>query len=173
MFGEGEKIGPDLTTANRQDRDFLLVSLVDPSSVIRKEFVSVVVQTTAGRLVTGLPVARTDSVLTLADSKGQRLSIATSDIEELNDSPVMVFRQEGAANFERMAIDQFDEMLLQSQKYPLVYTIVLHPFVIGQPYRLRALRRIFDHIAKARHAAWITTPGEVARHYAALFPPKA
>lgn len=92
---------------------------------------------------------------------------------ELNDSPVMVFRQEGAANFERMAIDQFDEMLLQSQKYPLVYTIVLHPFVIGQPYRLRALRRIFDHIAKARHAAWITTPGAVARHYAALFPPKA
>ena len=89
---------------------------------------------------------------------------------ELNDSPVMVFRQEGAADFERMAIDQFDEMLLQSRKYPLVYTIVLHPFVIGQPYRLRALRRIFAHIAKARDDVWVTTPGEVARHYAGLFP---
>lgn len=90
---------------------------------------------------------------------------------ELNDSPTMVFRQEGSQDFERMMIDQFDEMLLQSVKYPLVYTVVLHPFVIGQPYRLRALRRALGHIAAARDEVWITTPGAVARHYAGLFPP--
>ncbi len=90
---------------------------------------------------------------------------------EVNDSPAMVFRQQGAAEFERMMIDQFDEMLLQSAKYPLVYTIVLHPFVIGQPYRLRALRRALAHIAAFRDKLWITTPGEVAAHYAALHPP--
>ncbi|WP_104018542.1 polysaccharide deacetylase family protein [Roseovarius nitratireducens] len=90
---------------------------------------------------------------------------------EVNDSPVMVFRQEGSADFERMMIDQFDEMMLQSAKYPLVCTVVLHPFVIGQPYRLRALRRALAHIAAVREEVWITTPGEVARHYAGLFPP--
>jgi hypothetical protein len=89
---------------------------------------------------------------------------------EVNDSPVMIFRQQGAAEFERMMIDQFDEMLLQSRKWPLVYTIVLHPFVIGQPFRLRALRRALEHIAASRDDVWITTPGQIARHFATVRP---
>ncbi len=89
---------------------------------------------------------------------------------EVNDSPTMVFRQEGASSFERTMIDQFDEMLLQSRKWPLVYTIVLHPFVIGQPFRLRALRRALQHIAASRDEVWITTPGEIARHFATVRP---
>jgi len=88
LFGEGTKVGPDLTTANRQDRDFLLVSLVDPNSVIRKEFVSVVVQTKSGRVLTGLPIERTEAGMTLADSKGEKQTIAVSDIEDFQDSNV-------------------------------------------------------------------------------------
>jgi hypothetical protein len=91
---------------------------------------------------------------------------------ELNDSPSMVFRQESALSFERMMIDQFDEMLLQSKKYPLVYTIVLHPFVIGMPFRLRALRRALAHIAGHRSEIWAATPGRVAEHFAEVCPPK-
>ena len=60
---------------------------------------------------------------------------------EVNDSPAIVFRQHGASEYERMMIDQFDEMLLQSKKWPLVCTLVIHPFIIGYPFRLRALRR--------------------------------
>ncbi len=88
LFGEGAKVGPDLTTANRQDRDFLLVSLVDPNSVIRKEFVSVVIQTTSGRVLTGLPTERTDASITIADAKGDKQIIPMSDIDELYDSPI-------------------------------------------------------------------------------------
>lgn len=90
---------------------------------------------------------------------------------ELNDSPSMVFRQESATSFERMMIDQFDEMLLQSRKYPLVFTIVLHPFVIGMPFRLRALRRALQHINEHRDDIWLATPGKVADHYAQVCPP--
>ncbi|MFO1004448.1 MAG: PVC-type heme-binding CxxCH protein [Planctomycetaceae bacterium] len=88
LFGDGAKVGPDLTTANRQDRDFLLVSLVDPSSVIRKEYVSLVVQTTGGRVLTGLPIERTDAAVTLVDSKGEKQIVPTSEIDELHESPV-------------------------------------------------------------------------------------
>lgn len=88
LFGAGTKVGPDLTSANRQDREFLLVSLVDPSSVIRKEFVSVVVQTTSGRVLTGLAIDRDDTSITLVDAKGEKQVIPTSDIEELRDSTV-------------------------------------------------------------------------------------
>jgi putative heme-binding domain-containing protein len=88
LFEEGNRIGPNLTSANRQDRDFLLVSLVDPSSVIRREYVSIVVQTKDGRILTGLPLARTDSMLTLLDPRGSRHEIAVDQIDELQDSVV-------------------------------------------------------------------------------------
>lgn len=89
LFGEGTKLGPDLTTANRQDRQFLLISLVDPNSVIRKEYVSVIVQTTDGRVLSGLPVSRDDAGVTLADGKSKTpITIGLSDIEELHDSTV-------------------------------------------------------------------------------------
>jgi allantoinase len=92
---------------------------------------------------------------------------------ELNDSPVMVFRQEAVANFEKMIIDQFDEMLLQSRKWSLVYSLVIHPFIIGQPFRLRALRRALAHIVKSRDDLWITTPGSVAAHFEKVVPAPA
>jgi peptidoglycan/xylan/chitin deacetylase (PgdA/CDA1 family) len=89
---------------------------------------------------------------------------------EVNDSPALVFRQQGTVDFERMMIDQFDEMLLQSSKRSLVCTIAIHPFVIGHPFRLRALRRALAHISKSRSEIWITKPGEVAAHFANVFP---
>ena len=90
LYGEGNKVGPDLTSANRQDRDFLLVSLVDPSSVIRKEYVSVVIQTSGGRVLTGLAIERNDASITIADSKGEKQVVPTSEIEDLRDSPVSI-----------------------------------------------------------------------------------
>jgi len=89
---------------------------------------------------------------------------------EVNDSPALVFRQESAASFERMITDQFDELLLQSEKYPLVCTIVLHNFIIGQPYRMRALRRALAHVLAERDRLWITTVAGVAEHCAGLPP---
>ncbi len=83
---------------------------------------------------------------------------------EINDSPAMVFRQHDARAFESMIVDQFDEMLLQAAKWPLVCTVVIHPFVIGQPFRLRALRRALTHITSHRDEIWLTTPGAIARH---------
>lgn len=87
---------------------------------------------------------------------------------EINDSPALVFRQHSAREFEAMMIDQFDEMLVQSARRPLVYTVVVHPFVIGQPFRLRAFRRAMEHIVRHRETVWLTTPGEIARHCASL-----
>lgn len=87
---------------------------------------------------------------------------------EVNDSPSMVFRQESAMSFERMMIDQFDEMFLQSAKWPLVFTIVIHPFIMGYPFRLRALRRALTHILSYRDHLWLTTPGEIAKYCESL-----
>ena len=62
--------------------------------------------------------------------------------QELNDIPAIVVRQATAPEFADMIVDQFDEMLEQSRAtQPLVMGIALHPYIVGQPYRLRHLRR--------------------------------
>ena len=83
--------------------------------------------------------------------------------QELNDIPMIVARQLDAKDFAQMIIDQFDEMLDQARRQPLVMGIALHPYLVGQPYRLRHLRRALEHIAAARDRAgvWFTTPGAI------------
>src|SRR5262249_46327058 len=38
LFGEGNKVGPELTGVDRKNLDFLVHSIVDPSEFIRPEF---------------------------------------------------------------------------------------------------------------------------------------
>ena len=89
---------------------------------------------------------------------------------EINDSPAMVFRHHTGTDFEQMIIDQFDELLEQSVKYPMVCSIVLHPFVVGQPFRLRAFRRAMQHVMAQQDKLWVTRPGELARFVEGLPP---
>jgi allantoinase len=86
--------------------------------------------------------------------------------QELNDIPMIVARQMDAKDFAQMIVDQFEEMLEQSRTQPLVMGIALHPYLVGQPYRLRHLRRALAHIAEARErgGVWFTTPGAIAAH---------
>jgi allantoinase len=64
-----------------------------------------------------------------------------------------------------MVIDQFDEMVEQSHKQPLVMSIALHPFICGQPFRLRALRRALKHcVAQSEDRVWFTRANEIAQY---------
>ena len=86
--------------------------------------------------------------------------------QELNDIPMIVARQMDAADFTQMIIDNLDEMLDQSRTQALVMGIALHPYIVGQPYRLRHLRRALQHVAAARDAGavWLSTPGAICEH---------
>ena len=64
---------------------------------------------------------------------------------ELNDSPQIVHRQHSAREFCDMLVDQFEEMVEQSVKHPLVCNISIHPHTFGYPFRLRPLRRALEH----------------------------
>jgi putative heme-binding domain-containing protein len=88
LFGDGGTFGPDLTHANRADRDFLLVSIVDPSSVIRKEYLSYTAQTTDGRVLAGLITEQTPQRVTLVNARNEATVLLRSEIESLRESPV-------------------------------------------------------------------------------------
>ena len=85
--------------------------------------------------------------------------------QELNDIPMIVGRLMDARAFADLIVDNFDEMLAQSREQPLVMGIALHPYIVGQPYRLRHLRRALKHIAAAKRA-WLTTPGAICEFVA-------
>jgi hypothetical protein len=82
----------------------------------------------------------------------------------------VIGRQASATDFAQMIIDQFDEMRETPGKEPLVMSVILHAFISGQPFRLRALRRALGHIANHAADVWITQPGTIARHYVEQLP---
>ena len=86
---------------------------------------------------------------------------------ELNDSSTVIGRETTARDFADMIIDEFDEMCEAARRQPLVMSIVVHSFISGQPFRLRALTRALEHIAAARNEIWLATPGEIAGFIAA------
>ena len=90
--------------------------------------------------------------------------------QELNDIPMIVARLMDAKDFAQMVIDNADEMLEQSRRQPLVMGLALHPYLVGQPYRLRHLRRALGHLAalRDRGEVWFTTPGRICEHMDAL-----
>lgn|GEM_PF-3275027 len=71
---------------------------------------------------------------------------------------------------QRPVVDPLDEMLKQSIDQPLLMGIALHPYLMGQPYRLLQQRRALQQISAAhdREAIWFTTPGEIHRHVRAV-----
>jgi putative membrane-bound dehydrogenase-like protein len=88
LYGEGGKIGPDLTGADRKNRVYLMTQIVDPSAIIRQEFLAYVVNTKDGRALTGLMVESTPETVTLVDAKNVRSVLRRDQIDEMKASPV-------------------------------------------------------------------------------------
>lgn len=107
-----------------------------------------------------------DQPIWLATRGGRLLAVPYP--QELNDSAAIIGRYVGASDFAEMITDQFDEMREQSSGESLIMGIALHSHIIGQPFRLRQLRRALTHIAAARDAIWLTNAGSIARHFSSL-----
>jgi len=91
--------------------------------------------------------------------------------QEINDIPSIIGRKDGAAQFADMIVDDFEERLHQTRDgLPQVMGIALHPYLVGQPYRLRQLRRALMHLAARRDVVWVTTAGGILDHVRGLPP---
>jgi peptidoglycan/xylan/chitin deacetylase (PgdA/CDA1 family) len=91
---------------------------------------------------------------------------------EVNDIPMIVLHHGTADAFADVITANFDEMQRQSHRQALVYGISLHAFIMGQPFRLHALRRAFEHLRKIGDNVWFTTTGAIADHFISAVPQK-
>lgn len=89
LYGEGGKLGPDLTGSNRSNMDYLLSNILDPSAEIGEDFRMSIVVTNNGRVITGMIAERTASRLTIQTAT-ERVTLAADEIEEVKLSPLSI-----------------------------------------------------------------------------------
>ena len=82
---------------------------------------------------------------------------------ELNDSPLFRVNYE-ADYFAEICKRQFDQLYKEGAESGRVMCIALHPFLIGQPHRIKFLDEILSYIL-AHDGVWQTTADDIAEYY--------
>ncbi len=85
LYGTGGKVGPDITGANRKDHHYLLSNVLDPSSVMAKEYQPIIVATDSGRVITGIAKEETAAILSI-QTPNEVVQVPVSEIEARKQS---------------------------------------------------------------------------------------
>lgn len=82
LFGEGGKLGPDLTGADRGNVRYWLENILAPNAVVGKDYQTLTALTNDGRVITGLLREETDVAIVLEDAE-KRVTLPRTEIESL------------------------------------------------------------------------------------------
>jgi putative membrane-bound dehydrogenase-like protein len=85
LYGHGGQVGPDLTGSGRDNLDYLLENMVDPSAVVNADFRMTIVDLKDDRTLNALITARTDRTITLK-TQTETLTLDRSEIERTQES---------------------------------------------------------------------------------------
>jgi putative heme-binding domain-containing protein len=118
LHGEGGAVGPDLTTADRKNRGYLLAQIVDPSGYIRPEYVVQNVLTHDERKLSGL-----------ATETGESITL----VNVVNDQPVKtVITKKEIADIRPSAVSLMPEKLLDTLTEPQIADLFAYMMVDGK-----------------------------------------
>jgi allantoinase len=67
---------------------------------------------------------------------------------ELNDIPMMLVQHHESDYLLKRTIDQFDRLYAESAKRAKFCALAIHPYISGQPHRIKYLEQIYDHVNK-------------------------
>jgi putative membrane-bound dehydrogenase-like protein len=87
LYGEGAKIGPELTGSDRQNLDYLLDNILDPSGVVADNYRMWTVTMKDDRVLNGIVLARDDEQITL-QTVSERAVLPRSEILTMSESRV-------------------------------------------------------------------------------------
>jgi putative heme-binding domain-containing protein len=87
MYGQGGKLGPDLTGSGRANIDYLLENIADPSGVVRADFRMSLLTLKDGRSLSGVIAETTDKTLTLR-TLTETLTLERAEITKTETSPM-------------------------------------------------------------------------------------
>ena len=87
MYGQGGKIGPDLTGSGRANLDYLLENIADPSGVVSADFRMSILTLKDGRILSGVITESNDRTITLR-TLAEPLTVDRTDITKQEVSPM-------------------------------------------------------------------------------------
>lgn len=82
---------------------------------------------------------------------------------DTNDAVMWRTGHEGP-EFARMTKDQFDTLYREGAESARFMCIPLHPYIMGQPHRIKYVEDVLDHITR-HDGVWMATGSEVAEWY--------
>jgi putative heme-binding domain-containing protein len=94
IYGEGQDVGPEITSNGRNDFDQLISNVFDPSLVIGEAYQATTVATTDGRVLTGLLAEDSPQRIILKVQGGKRETVARSDVDEIKVSNVSLMPED-------------------------------------------------------------------------------
>ena len=65
---------------------------------------------------------------------------------ELNDIPMMIVQHHESDYFRIRACDYFDRLYQEGATRPRIMAIAIHPYISGQPHRIKYLEQVYEHI---------------------------
>ena len=89
LYGEGGKLGPDLTGSGRADLGYLLENSIAPSGVVSAEYTMTSLKLADGRTLGGVIAAEDDRTLTLRMPTGET-TLEKSEITKRETLPVSI-----------------------------------------------------------------------------------
>jgi adenosylmethionine-8-amino-7-oxononanoate aminotransferase len=68
--------------------------------------------------------------------------------QECNDVAMMLIQHHKASEYLDRALDQFEQLYADSKDSARVMALVVHPYIMGAPHRLKYYRKALEHICK-------------------------
>ena len=76
--------------------------------------------------------------------------------QECNDVAMMLIQHHKASEYRDRAIDQFEQLYADAEASARVMAIVVHPYIMGAPHRLRYFKEALQHIAQRPQVMFAT-----------------
>ncbi|MBC7853403.1 MAG: c-type cytochrome [Pirellulaceae bacterium] len=87
----GGQVGPELTALGSiSPPEYIVNSVLNPSLNIKEQYVTKVILTADGEVVTGIVIDRNDERVRLRDASGKVVTLASGDIESEKDGPSLM-----------------------------------------------------------------------------------
>lgn len=118
MYGEGGKIGPDLTGSGRANLDYLLENIADPSGVVSADYRMSIVTLKDGRILSGVIAGGTDKTLSLR-TMAETMTLEKSEIAKTATSPVSMMPEGLLLAFQPDQIRDLIAYLMHPVQVPL------------------------------------------------------
>src|SRR5262249_9568100 len=128
------QVGPDLSVIGKKaSRENLFESILLPSKAIADQYVSWVIETKAGLVVTGLLIEETPEYVLLRDANAKDTKIAKAEIESRGKSPTSLMPADLLAYMtEDDLVDMVEYLFsLKTPALALDYWHILGPFDNG------------------------------------------